>query len=42
MIEIRDPCYSKLLVEFLASFSLDKKIIDDAKPGVINFRLGDK
>ena len=42
MIAIQDPCYFELLVEFLASFSLDKKGIDYAKLGVINFRLGGK
>ena len=28
LVQIRDPCYLELFVEFLASFSLDKKGID--------------
>ena len=42
MITIRNPYYTELLVEFLTSFSMDKKGIDYAKPGVIKFRLGGK
>ena len=42
MISIRDPYYHELLIKFLASFSLDKKGIDYAKSGVINFRLRGK
>ena len=42
LVDIREPCYSELFIEFLASFSLDKKGIDYFKPGVINFRLGGK
>ena len=37
LVQIRDPYYSELFIEFLASFSLDKKGIDYAKPGTINF-----
>ena len=39
IIEIRDPCYSKLFVEFLTSFFMDKKGIDYARLGMIKFRL---
>ena len=42
LVQIRDPCYSELFVEFLVSFSMNKKGIDYKKPGVINFRLGGK
>ena len=42
LTQIRDPCYLEIFIEFLASFSMDKKRIDYKKPGVINFRLGGK
>ena len=42
LTQIREPCYLELLIKFLATFSLDKKGIDYAKPGVINFHLGGK
>ena len=40
MIDIRDSSYHKLMIEFLASFILDKKGIDYEQPGVVQFRLG--
>ena len=42
MLENREPCYTKLLVEFLASFNLNKKGIDYEKLGVSQFCLGGK
>ena len=42
MIDIRDPSYTELLVEFLTSLILDKKGIDYEKPKVVQFRLGGK
>ena len=42
LMEIRECRYAELFIEFLASFSLDKKGIDYEKPGFINFQLGGK
>ena len=40
MIDIRDSNYSELMIEFLASFVMDKKGINYEQLGVVQFRLG--
>ena len=40
MIDIRDSGYTELMIEFLASFVLDKKGIDYERPEVVQFYLG--
>ena len=40
LIDIWDPRYKELIVEFLALFMLDKKGIGYERPGVVQFRLG--
>ena len=37
LIDIRDSGYKELIVEFLASFMLDKKGINYERPGVVQF-----